>query len=262
MSVDGTRGLFLPLGMRLRLLLCLLLAITASPAVQANDKLVRLAAPNALIESGLLKFALPRFSLKTQVRVELVAPGEPADMALGSEGRPVFSGPDTTWSMAVLSPDHPGAARLADWLTSDVGKRTITGFAPEGEALFTLPKAQEVVVASVSLDGDAKMGREISRKMCGRCHVVVPEERMNAIGSAPSFMVMRTFPDWLDRFESFYVLRPHGAFTQVKDVTPPFPQDRPSPIIPVEMTLDDIEAMLAFVASVKPADLGAPLEHQ
>jgi hypothetical protein len=85
---------------------------------------------------------------------------------------------------------------------------------------------------------------------------------MNAIGSTPSFAVLRALPDWGARFQGFFALNPHPAFTQVADVTDPFPIDRPPPIIPVEITLDDLEAILAFVAAMEPADLGAPLLHQ
>ena len=33
-----------------------------------------------------------------------------------------------------------------------------------------------------------------------------------------------------DRFDAFYTLAPHPAFTQIDGVTDPFPIDRPSPI--------------------------------
>ena len=85
---------------------------------------------------------------------------------------------------------------------------------------------------------------------------------MSSIDSSPSFFALRSLPDWEDRFQTFYVLNPHPAFTQIADVTPPFPDELPSPIVPVEMTLEDVDAILAFVAALKPADLGAPLQHQ
>ena len=85
---------------------------------------------------------------------------------------------------------------------------------------------------------------------------------MNAMGSTPSFAVLRTMPDWAARFQSFYALKPHAAFTQVEDVTAPFPINRPSPIVPVEVTLDEVEAILAYVAEMTPADLGAPIQFQ
>jgi hypothetical protein len=241
------------------LVVCLVLG---GVSARADDRQVRLAAPQALIESGLLKYVLPRFSLKTQVRVQLVDPSELAELELGSTGTPVFSGPETTWHLTLHSPSHAGAQRLADWLTSDIGRRTITSYAPDGTQLFMLATAKATPVAKLSFDGSAAKGKTQSRRLCGRCHVVIAEERMNAIGSTPSFFVLRTLADWQDRFEAFYALNPHPAFTQVSGVTLPFPLDRPSPIVPVELTLDDLGDILAYVAALTPADLGAPLRHQ
>ena len=85
---------------------------------------------------------------------------------------------------------------------------------------------------------------------------------MNDIGSTPSFAVLRTLRNWDSRFQAFYALNPHPAFTQVAEVTPPFDRTRPSPIVPVEITLDDLEHILTFVAQIPPADLGAPIRSQ
>ena len=85
---------------------------------------------------------------------------------------------------------------------------------------------------------------------------------MKAIGSTPSFALMRTFPDWQQRFETFFILKPHPAFTQVADVTEPFGSSLPSPIAPIEVTLDEIDAITAYVATIPPADLGAPIQSQ
>ena len=82
------------------------------------------------------------------------------------------------------------------------------------------------------------------------------------MGSTPSFPLLRTFSDWDERFESFYVLKPHAAFTQIEGVTPPFDIERPSPIVPMEITLEDLEAITAYVAIIAPADLGAPIKSQ
>jgi hypothetical protein len=90
--------------------------------------------------------------------------------------------------------------------------------------------------------------------------VVSDKNRMNSIGSTPSFAVLRTLRDWEDRFQAFYVLKPHPAFTQIEDVTEPFDPTRPSPIAAVEMTLDDLENIMAFVQGIAPADLGRPVQ--
>jgi len=230
--------------------------------VRAADD-VRIAAPKALVQSGLLDYVLPRFSLKTSVRVAVVSEQAQADLALTNQaaGTPVFQGPNATWSLMVLT-ESDDATRLAEWLTGKIGRRTITSFEVDGATPFSLPKAAKANVVEMSFDGDAVLGRKLSDKLCGRCHVVNADNRMNDIGSTPSFFVLRAMQDWDQRFQTFYALNPHPSFTQVADVTPPFPIDRPSPIIPVEMTLDDLEAILAYVSGLAPADLGAPLQHQ
>lgn len=241
-------------------MLVLILALLPGLAM-ADDKRVVFYAPPALVESGLIKHIAPRFSLKTQVRVEMTEDPAEADLLLGMDGRALFSGLGQTWHMD-LRGDGKGAQRFADWLTSDVGRRTVQSFAPEGEALFTAPQVQERVMAKVEMTGDAIAGRGVSQIKCGRCHLTERGKSSFGIGSTPSFFVMRSFADWQARFAAFYVLKPHGAFTQLEGVTDPFPIDRPSPISPIELTLDDLEAILAYVAVLDPADLGDPLIHQ
>lgn len=228
----------------------------------ANERQFRLAVPAEIVESGLLKHLLPRFSLKTQVKISVVDVDAVAEVSLGTVGFPVFDGAGGKWRALVHVPDHAGVQKFSDWITSEIGQRTIASFVVDGVQQFTLPEAETVQEVAVQMDGDATAGQDISRQKCGRCHVVIASERMNAIGSTPSFFALRSLPDWDERFGAFYTLNPHPAFTQVDEVTPPFPSDRPSPIVPVRITISDLESVLAYVASLEPADLGAPLEHQ
>jgi len=241
------------------ILICLVCCLP--PGAAAQERLVRLYAPPVLVETGLLKFILPRFSLKTRVRVEIVGDPAEADMRLGPDGRAVFQGAGAAWHIQTVTASD-WTARFEDWLTSDVGTRTIYGFAPDGAALFTAPAPVETTVAAVEIGGDAALGLEVSKTQCGRCHAVDDASRMNTIGSTPSFFVLKTFDDWEFRFGAFYTLKPHAAFTQIARVTDPFPADRPSPIVPVELTLEELEAVLAYVAALEAADLGPPLDHQ
>lgn len=218
-----------------------------------------LTVPDDIAESGLWDYALPRFTLKTRVRVDLGPDGAVRIEARG-DGRPVFTAAGVTYTMTAT--DDDAAERFADWLTSDIGRRTIESYSPETGPAFTAADVVATRSAAATFDGDAVEGAELSLTLCGRCHVVGEVNRMNSIGSTPSFGVLRTFPDWSGRFQAFFALNPHGAFTQVEGVTPPFPIDRPSPIAPVEMTLDDLDAILAYVAAMEPADLGAPIQHQ
>ncbi|WP_299784623.1 hypothetical protein [uncultured Marivita sp.] len=229
----------------------------ALPA-KAQDKAFTLHAPAALVESGLLGYILPRFTLKTQTRITLTGPDAPADARFGESGIIAFEGLDRVWRFD--AGEDPDAQRFADWLRSDVGRNTVDSYEIDGATVFTSEVEVQKVVVEVSYDGDALRGEEVSLSHCGRCHVVSDKNRMNSIGSTPSFAVLRTLRDWEDRFQAFYVLNPHPAFTQIADVTEPFDATRPSPIHAVEMTLGDLENIMAFVQGIAPADLGRPIQ--
>ena len=241
--------------MMVKIVVFLLALCVVSPAV-AQDKTFDLQAPEELVATGFLKHLLPRFSLKTGIRITIVD-GQ-GDAAFGPDGVPVFRQGETVWHFEAAEGPHTDVFR--DWLQSDVGKSTIEGFKPEGVALFSGDVSVREEVQVAELTGDLAMGETESLSKCGRCHVVNEKNRMDAIGSTPSFALMRTFPDWQSRFETFYVLKPHPAFTQVAEVTDPFPEHLPSPIAPVEVTLEQIEAITAYVGSLAPADLGAPIQ--
>ena len=76
--------------------MALFCACFAFPAL-AQDKTFTLAAPDTLVESGILKFILPRFSLKTQTRITVVDPGSEADASFGKDGMVAFQGLDQVW---------------------------------------------------------------------------------------------------------------------------------------------------------------------
>lgn len=229
-------------------------------ADSAADGAFTLDAPPVFAESGLAQHLLPRFSLKTRVRVDL---GTPGDLTIRAEDgvTPVFMTPDTVYYIS--GTEDPDAARFAEWLTSDVGAATLAGFVPDdGQPAFAAPEVEAKKVRVASYDGDAARGADLSLALCGRCHVIGEINRMNGLGSTPSFAVLRAMPDWGSRFEAFYLLAPHPAFTQIEGLTPPFEASRPSPIVPMEMGPGDLEAILAFVSDLPPADLGPPIAHQ
>ena len=58
--------------MKLRRSITAIAFCLAAMPVRAGDGPVRLYAPPVLVETGVFQYVLPRFSLKTQVRVELV----------------------------------------------------------------------------------------------------------------------------------------------------------------------------------------------
>jgi mono/diheme cytochrome c family protein len=247
----------------LRIILLILTLVGASlpldPA-RAQGKSLTLEVPSEIAQSGLWKFILPRFSLKTGIRVILAADG---DMVLSATPAGAAVLEADTGRYYVTRADGPHAERFAEWLRSDVGTRTIESFQPgDGDLAFRIPTAEAVVETALVYEGDAAKGEDLSYHHCGRCHVVGARNRMNGLGSTPSFGLLRTLDDWPSRFEAFYFLKPHPAFTQITGITEPFPETRPSPIAPVEMTQDELDAILAFVSALAPADLGAPLQHQ
>jgi hypothetical protein len=230
----------------------------------AQSRSFRLSAPDALVETGFLKYLLPRFSLKTGVRISLVGDGEAAEAILSAkkDGTPVFSGLGRTWTLMVPDTGNEHAVRFSAWLTGDIGRRTVDDFEADGEQIFTASLARQEDAGPVVLSGDAAEGEKLAVLHCGRCHRVNDATRLSSIGSTPSFAVMRSFSDWQMRFEAFFALNPHPSFTIVEGVTEPFDITRPPPIVPLVLTLDDLEAILAFVSRIEPADLGAPIQYQ
>ncbi len=241
-------------------LLILVLAVLPFKAV-AQDRAVALYAPPALMDTGLLDYALPRFKLKTQVRVDLVDTPEAAQVVLGATGVPLFQGGGQVWVMQVTDQTE-WTDRFAGWLGGEIGLTTVLSYAPDGAPLFTAPEVAEAEAAAPVMDGDPALGLTVARVKCTRCHRVEPGGGVMGIGSTPSFSLLRGLPDWEARFAGFYALNPHPAFTQIEEVTPPFDIARPSPIVPIELTLDEVDAVLAYVAAMQAADLGAPLAHQ
>lgn len=106
---------------------------------------------------------------------------------------------------------------------------------------------------------DYAPGEKLTLFNCGRCHVINERNRYGGIGSTPSFAALRSLDDWEARFDAFFSLNPHPAFTQIDGVTEPFPPDRPSPIHPLTLTLDDIRTIREFARTIPPKDLGAPI---
>lgn len=261
--------------------------MTAGPALAQGKSLI-LAADERLEASGLLKYLLPRFALKKGIRVQ-ISTGDSASLAgmaqesdallglvavaesvqqdgLGQDLRPAFhvegSAEDETYAVLVLeggeNADH--AAAFVDWLTSEIGQNTIASYAPADHPGY-VPGAVEIEKAATVLpEGDVDAGEKLAHFHCGRCHVISDKNRFGGIGSTPSFPALRAIPDWQEKFTSFFAENPHLSFTRIIDVSPPFDPDRPPHIAPVELTLEEMEAIIAFAAKIKPKDLGAAID--
>ncbi|NRB00132.1 MAG: hypothetical protein HRU32_09970 [Rhodobacteraceae bacterium] len=237
--------------------------------VAAQDA-VRVQMTALMLDSGFDKHLLPRFKFKHRITLEPVKPGEDAEIALvigGSEGAKVFA---TTGGAIVrlvtLSTDEgvAGAAgTFRTWLNSTPGKSAIDAFAPDGTQVFSseIAEAQTPVVEE-EIVGDAALGSDLALRHCGRCHVVDERNRMGGIGSTPSFAALRGRDNWSALFLAYYVKNPHPSFTQVLGLTEPFTAARPSHVQPVELTLEDVEAITAFVGTLEPLDLGRPVQSR
>ena len=246
--------------------------ICASGVAPAQEREITVGASPELISSGLLKYVLPRFSLKTGIRAIPAGLAASADVLIAPEdfaggGEPALSGSGTVYFVRSTHESMDMAAatyadRFIDWLTSDVGKRTIDSFEVDGGHPFAATESGPEALELVELSGDAAAGERLAAVHCGHCHVVGDANRFSGIGSTPSFGVLRAMEDWETRFRAFYFLNPHPAFTQIEDVTEPFDEARPSPIAPIMLTLEDVEAILAYVVAIPASSLGAPIQHQ
>jgi mono/diheme cytochrome c family protein len=96
----------------------------------------------------------------------------------------------------------------------------------------------------------AEKGRQIAKLHCSRCHVVAPGNAFGGIGSTPSFMMMVNYMgDWEERFQTFYARRPHPVHIRIEGVPPP--TDLPSNAVPINLKLGDVEALVAYVRSLR-----------
>lgn len=100
------------------------------------------------------------------------------------------------------------------------------------------------------------LGQKLTKQHCGRCHVVPGGNPFGSIGSTPSFRVLRNYPDWQARFAAFYAEPPHAAITEIEGVTEPHDPARPPPVTPMRLTEAEMEAILAYVATIEPKDVG------
>ncbi|MDQ7080268.1 MAG: c-type cytochrome [Paracoccaceae bacterium] len=249
-------------------ILVLVLSALAGARLSAQAGRLVVAADPQLIESGFTAFVFPRFALKTGIAVSVhaIGPGNDAAsvriVAGSGQGLAVFEGFGRIYSL-VMAEDAPAqATRFAAWMRSGVGGRTIAQFRLDGKQVFKPIEQALAAIQPTVFKGNAARGERLAYANCGRCHVIGARNRMKGIGSTPSFGALRALKDWQERFQTFYVRNPHPAVVQVADITMPFSAARPTPMHPVEITQDELHDILAFVAALEPADLGAPIRHQ
>ncbi|MFQ5622591.1 MAG: c-type cytochrome [Paracoccaceae bacterium] len=268
--------------------------LLVAPAAGAQEKRIVLASELAVTDTGLWSYVLPRFSLKTGIPVTLISAeaSELAGIALAGEAdlvvlagataadslvasgaagewRGIMTGAaddgGPQWIAALVDPDkRPAAARqyavrLLDWLVSDIGQRTITGYRRDGRQVFFARAETTREVEQAPVDGNVRVGEKLALRHCGRCHVIGEQNKYGGIDSTPSFPALRTLADWKEKFGAFWTKNPHPSFLQVKGLTEGFDAMRPPGIHPIHLTLTDVEDIGAFLLSVEPRDLGGAL---
>ncbi len=101
-------------------------------------------------------------------------------------------------------------------------------------------------------EGNAEKGRALAVGHCTRCHVVGDVNPYGGIGSTPSFQLLAKRDDWFERFQTFYERRPHPVFVRVPDV--PKPTELPSHVAEFEVTVENVDDLLAFVETLRPSE--------
>jgi len=252
----------IPMILSLVLAMGLVLVLGGTMAA-AEGRQITLAAPKVLADNGFLKHLLPRFTLKHRVRVAVVPNGAAADVTLAPDGaeQAVFEGAGNRWHLATAD-DRAEVQRFVDWLTSDIGLNTVEAFEGPDGLRFTRVAMEVAAEEALDLTGDAANGLAVSNLHCKRCHVVGTADRMSGINSTPSFFVLRAFPDWDERFYSFYALNPHPSFTRITDLETKLDPMHKAAIVPVDLSLEDLDDIITYVAGLEPADLGAPIQLQ
>lgn len=113
-----------------------------------------------------------------------------------------------------------------------------------------LAAAAATQLLAQSAAAEVERGRSLAAEHCTRCHVVGDINPYGGIESTPSFIGMKYLADWERRFEEFYILPPHPALVRIADVTADRDESRPVFVQEIVLTLEDVDAILAFVRTL------------
>ncbi len=217
-----------------------------------------------VIPSELVQYVIPRFSLKTRIRFDQVESSGDIQLVTerpetGAEVLKLVSGETvyiTAVGGAVESSDYRA---FVDWLVSEPGRATIADFELDGRQIAIPTAADEAAPIEMVIVGNIDHGRELSSDHCRRCHKVDRADKYAGIDNAPSFHAMRSFDDWYIRFSRFYAVSPHKALISVEGSG--IEKNRALiTIAPIDLQMDDINDIVAFVNSLTPLDLGKPIQ--
>ena len=113
-----------------------------------------------------------------------------------------------------------------------------------------LAAAAATQLLAQSAAAHVERGRSLAAEHCTRCHVVCDINPYGGIESTPSFIGMKYLADWERRFEEFYILPPHPALVRIAEVTADRDESRPVFVQEIVLTLEDVDAILAFVRTL------------
>lgn len=105
--------------------------------------------------------------------------------------------------------------------------------------------------ATAQDDGDLiTTGAKLAKTHCARCHVIDNKNLFSGISSSPSFpLLINGLADWEDRMLSFHVRPPHPSIVRFKGE--PVDPDKAELRVPVILEYSDIDALVAYVRSLK-----------
>tara|TARA_B100000902_G_C27232781_1_gene875788 strand:+ start:397 stop:1173 length:777 start_codon:yes stop_codon:yes gene_type:complete len=220
--------------------------------------------PEELLMVEFDKYILPRFKFKTQISLlaNMENGGFDAKLGILSSGKAVFS--DLNGFVYRLETKTSDAGKMSklekfiSWFNSPSGVMTIEDFSIQGVQAFKAVEYVEEKEEVEIFDGDIASGLSLSQDHCKRCHVV-DENSFAGIDSSPSFHAMRSFDNWHERFTAFWTVSPHLNVISITEVYEAGSNSVPTTIAPIELSLDQIDDILAYVASIKPKDLGKPI---
>ena len=115
--------------------------------------------------------------------------------------------------------------------------------------VWTLLLPVGVIMPGMAM-ADVERGREVAATHCTRCHVVGDINPYGGIESTPSFIGMKRLADWERRYAEFYILPPHPALVRIEEVSAARDEERPAFVTEIVLTLDDVDAILAFVKTL------------
>jgi hypothetical protein len=93
--------------------------------------------------------------------------------------------------------------------------------------------------------GDWREGRDYAEENCSRCHVVGDFNPYGGIGSTPSFQLLARRDDWMERFLTFYVRRPHPVVVRIEELDTGYRGE--DFVEPFEFELTQMDDLIAFI---------------